>query len=82
MNAIIIIGLLCVFISTFFAFYIYDILLKENIFCILGVHEHCNYGRSGVAFTVGLVFVMLFILIDMAVAQTLRNAILMDHDSA
>ncbi|RLJ10114.1 MAG: hypothetical protein DRP15_01100 [Candidatus Aenigmatarchaeota archaeon] len=62
MKILITTGMVIIFISAFFMFFIFDVAIKNQIGCILQESPSC--GESGVLLVFGLSFIVLFLAVD------------------
>ncbi len=72
MRIVIWLALLIVFISAFFIFFILDVVIKRSLTCLFSLTDICDYNRIGSAFTTGLVFISLFILVDIIMFYVIK----------
>lgn len=65
MKILIFIGMLIVFISAFFIFFIFDVVMKENISCLNQKENlECNTSHAVRSVMIGLGFIGGFIIVD------------------
>lgn len=67
MRILIFIGMVIIFISAFFIFFIFDVVVKDQIQCFSHTENSCNTQEAGKLLLIGLSFIGMFIIIDAVV---------------
>jgi hypothetical protein len=75
MKVLILIGMLIIFISAFFSFFIFDTLIRDNINCGLQGGEGCDGSGTGLPLMFGLMMIVFFIIIDILVVYVILKSI-------
>ncbi|MEM7815666.1 MAG: hypothetical protein QXN71_00935 [Candidatus Aenigmatarchaeota archaeon] len=76
MKVIIAIGMVIIFISTFFMLFIFDTVIRRHISCISSIESgDCNLRETGTSLIIGIAFIAMFLIIDSAVLYLIIKTI-------
>ena len=75
MKVLILIGMLIIFISAFFSFFIFDTVIKDNIRCGFYGGDDCNGDDTGAPLIFGFTMIMFFVIIDVLVVYIVMKSV-------
>jgi len=64
MKLIILLGVLCIFISCFFIFFTFDSMIKSKFICSYSEHLICNFAELNKTIVIGIFIVGVFLFVD------------------
>ena len=75
MRLLIVITVVIIFVSALFILFIYDTVLKDQVDCLAGVKDDCDFAEMSTAFLVGVFMISVFILVDILVIYIVIKSI-------
>ena len=76
MKVLIFTGMVIVFISVFFILFIFDVLVRAQIPCVIKpFSDICTMNKNGMALVVGLTIIALFFLVDIVTVWLIFKAL-------
>jgi len=76
MKIVIIIGMVIIFISSFFMLLIFDRVIKDQIRCMAGLEAaSCDYSQTGKSLVMGIALIAMFLIIDSGVLYIIIKSI-------
>ncbi len=78
MKVLILIGMVIVFISAFFSFFVFNTVIREGIKCVFSAGESCSGSVTGGVVIFGFAVIAFFIAIDALVVYIILKSVYTD----
>jgi len=76
MKIVIIIGMLVIFISSFFILFIFDRVIKDQVACMAGLEDaSCDYSQNSKSLILGISLIAMFLIVDSGVLYMIIKSI-------